>query len=86
MPELKKIQVRSMGVHRNFSRGGTSTFCSSFPCCWRCNANACSQNALPFLHHNEYVPLLRRGVTRGAQFSGRRIIMRERERVYWHKH
>jgi len=42
-----------MGVRRNFSKGATSTF---FVSCWRCNANGCSQNALPFLLHKENGP------------------------------
>ena len=34
-----------------FPGGATSNFCLSFSGCWRCNANGCSQNALPFLPH-----------------------------------
>jgi len=45
-----------MGIRRNFSSGGNSIFCLSFPCCWRYNANSRSQNALSFLHHNENAP------------------------------
>jgi len=40
-----------MGVCRNFSKGGNVEICLSFWGCWRCNANGCSQNALPFLPH-----------------------------------
>jgi len=39
-----------------FQGGANSIFCLSFPCCWRYSANARSQNALPFLHHNENDP------------------------------
>jgi len=70
------MQVRSTGVRSNFSRGANSIFCLSFPCCWRCNANARSQNALPFLHHNENAPCYAgawRGGAKGAQFPGPRI-------------
>jgi len=45
-----------MGVRRNFSRGGTSTFCLSFSGCWRYNENGRSQNAFLFLHHKENSP------------------------------
>jgi len=54
--KLEKIQVRSTGVRRNVSRGASSIFCLSSPCCWRYNANARSQNALPFLHYNVNSP------------------------------
>jgi len=46
----------TIGLRRNFSRGAISTFYLSCSCCWRCNANARSQNALPFLHYNENAP------------------------------
>jgi len=39
-----------------FQGVATSTFCLSFSCCWWCNANSRSHNALPFLHHNENAP------------------------------
>jgi len=32
----------------NFPGGTTSTFCSSFSSCWRCNANGRSQNLYCF--------------------------------------
>ena len=36
-----------------FQGGGTtSTFCCSLSDCWRCSANVCSRNVLPFLHDN----------------------------------
>jgi len=30
-----------MGVRRNFSRGTTSIYCTSFSGCWQYNANGC---------------------------------------------
>jgi len=56
-PSRWSSRLPCMGVRRNLSRGGaTSTFCLSFSCCWRCNANAPSWNALPFLNHNDNAP------------------------------
>jgi len=50
----ERFEAGGMGVRRNFSRGETtSTFFLSCSCCGRCNVNARSQNALPFLHRNE---------------------------------
>jgi len=34
----------------------TSAFTLPFLGCYRCNANGCSQNTLPFLHHKENAP------------------------------
>ena len=75
--KLEKIQVRSTGVRRHFSREESSIFCLSSPCCWWYNANARSQNALPFLHHNENAPATqgRNERARGEQFPGHRITM-----------
>jgi len=51
-PRFRSKSVYPMGVRRNFSRvEATSKFCLFFTGCWRCNANGCSQNALPFLPH-----------------------------------
>jgi len=48
-PRIRSKSNSSMGVRRNFSRGGeTSKFCLSFSGCWRCNVNGRSQNALSF--------------------------------------
>ena len=46
-----------MGVRRNFSRGGQRRhFAYPFSGCETCNANGPSQNALPFLDHEETSP------------------------------
>jgi len=42
-----------MGVRRNVSSEATSTFFLHFSGCWQYNANGRSQNALPFLQHEE---------------------------------
>jgi len=55
----KNHRCNCVRLQKFFQGGANSTFCLSFPCCWRCNENACSQNALPFLHHDENVPLVR---------------------------
>jgi len=39
-----------------FPGGTTSVFTSPFLGCYRCNANGCSQNTSPFLHHKENAP------------------------------
>jgi len=43
-----------MGVRKNFSRGGKSTFCLSFSVCWRCNPNGRTQKIVQF-HGNSHV-------------------------------
>jgi len=46
-----------MGVGRIFSKGGNvDIFPILFRILWRCDANGCSRNALPFLLHNENGP------------------------------
>ena len=47
---------RSWASAEIFPGGATSRFYLSCSCCWRCNANERSQNALPFLHYNENAP------------------------------
>ena len=76
--KLEKNKSEARASAETFPGGANLIFCLSFPCYWQYNANGHSQNVLPFLHHNENAPLLRRGVTRGArgeQFPGRRITM-----------
>jgi len=56
MPETWKNSSQKHGRLQKLFQIASSIFCLSSPCCWRYNANARSQNALPFLHHNEIAP------------------------------
>jgi len=47
------LHFRTWASADNFPWRETSTFCFYCSYSWRGNANARSQNALPFLHHNE---------------------------------
>ena len=59
------IMVHYMhGRPQKFFQGVTSKFCLSFSVYWRCNANGRLQNALPFPHHKENVPLYSGGAWR----------------------
>jgi len=49
--ELDRNHCIHERLQKFFQRGATSIFCLSFSCCWRCNANGRSQNALHFLPH-----------------------------------
>ena len=51
---LKNFKSEPRASAETIPGGANSIFC--FPCGWRCNANARSRNALPFLHHNENAP------------------------------
>jgi len=54
---FEKTSCQKHGCQQKlFQRGANLIFCLSFPCWWRCNANARSQNAFPFLHHNKNAP------------------------------
>jgi len=75
MPETLKTSSQKHGPPQKLFHGANSIFFLSFPCCWWYNANARSQNALLFLHHNENAPATqgRNEGVRGTQFPGRRI-------------
>jgi len=51
--EDKMRQMRHGRPQKFFQGGAMFTFCLSFSGFWRCSANRCSQNVLPFLHHKE---------------------------------
>ena len=48
-PRVRSKSVQPRASAEIFLGVETSTFCLSISGCWRCNANARSQNALPFL-------------------------------------
>ena len=49
-------QHRHRRSQKFFHWSAKSTFCLTISGCWRYNANGCSHNALPFLHHKENDP------------------------------
>ena len=68
MPEIWKNLNQKHGRPQKLIQGGKLEFCLSFPCWWRCNANARSQNTSTFLHHNEK-PLATHGRSEGGKRS-----------------
>jgi len=68
MPKIWKNLNQKHGRPQKLIQGGKLEFCLSFPCWWRCNANARSQNTSTFLHHNEK-PLATHGRSEGGKRS-----------------